>query len=122
MDTEDKDAGAQAGPKGSSSGLNISLHPLVIINISDHATRKKSLAGGRPQRVLGILLGVQVSPCTSSNMAVITLKTLTALIDNAIKCLFQFLDCRKGEMSRFVIRLKSITSWLIQRYRLTWTT
>lgn len=60
METEDKDGGAQAGPKGSSSGLNISLHPLVIINISDHATRKRSLAGGKPQRVLGVLLGVQV--------------------------------------------------------------
>jgi COP9 signalosome complex subunit 6 len=60
METEDKDAAAQAGPKGSTSGLNISLHPLVIINISDHATRKKALSGGRPQRVLGILLGVQV--------------------------------------------------------------
>ncbi len=57
---EDKEGGAQAGPKGSSSGLNISLHPLVIINISDHATRKRSLSGGRPQRVLGVLLGVQV--------------------------------------------------------------
>jgi hypothetical protein len=61
METEDKDGAAQAGPKGSTSGLNISLHPLVIINISDHATRKKALSGGRPQRVLGILLGIQVA-------------------------------------------------------------
>ena len=60
VDTAPAEASVQAGPKGSFSGLNISLHPLVIINISDHATRKKSLAGGRPQRVLGVLLGVQV--------------------------------------------------------------
>ena len=45
---------------GSTSGLSISLHPLVIINISDHATRKKMQNQGQQQRVLGVLLGVQV--------------------------------------------------------------
>jgi len=40
--------------------LNISLHPLVIINISDHATRARMSSGGKTQqRVIGALFGVQ---------------------------------------------------------------
>lgn len=40
--------------------MNISLHPLVIINISDHATRARMGAGGKTQpRVIGALFGVQ---------------------------------------------------------------
>ena len=40
------------------SVLSISLHPLVIINISDHHTRQKVNSEGEP-RVFGALLGVQ---------------------------------------------------------------
>jgi hypothetical protein len=47
--------------KGAGSGLTISLHPLVIINISDHSTRTRALNSGRPKRVLGVLLGKLVS-------------------------------------------------------------
>lgn len=45
------------GAKGGGSGLSISLHPLVIINISDHTTRFKALNQGKAKRVLGVLLG-----------------------------------------------------------------
>eukprot|EP00735_Rhodelphis_limneticus_P014382 TRINITY_DN8401_c0_g1::TRINITY_DN8401_c0_g1_i1::g.29128::m.29128 TRINITY_DN8401_c0_g1::TRINITY_DN8401_c0_g1_i1::g.29128 ORF type:complete len:305 (+),score=37.70,sp/Q54C92/CSN6_DICDI/46.98/6e-84,MitMem_reg/PF13012.1/1.4e-22,JAB/PF01398.16/1.4e-18,DIPSY/PF11763.3/0.024,RepA_C/PF04796.7/0.16 TRINITY_DN8401_c0_g1_i1:55-969(+) len=41
------------------SSLNISLHPLVLINISEHYTRIKAQHGSNPVRVIGILLGVQ---------------------------------------------------------------
>ena len=35
-----------------------SLHPLVLLNISDHHTRYKAQAGGQePPRVLGCMLG-----------------------------------------------------------------
>ena len=47
---------SQVGGKGG-SGLSISLHPLVIINISDHSTRFQCLNGGKMKRVLGVLLG-----------------------------------------------------------------
>eukprot|EP00285_Hemiselmis_virescens_P014421 CAMPEP_0173387582 /NCGR_PEP_ID=MMETSP1356-20130122/10063_1 /TAXON_ID=77927 ORGANISM="Hemiselmis virescens, Strain PCC157" /NCGR_SAMPLE_ID=MMETSP1356 /ASSEMBLY_ACC=CAM_ASM_000847 /LENGTH=322 /DNA_ID=CAMNT_0014344243 /DNA_START=1 /DNA_END=970 /DNA_ORIENTATION=+ len=56
METDDEPV-AKAGVK--TGGLNIDIHPLVIVNISDHGTRKKSLAKGKASRVLGILLGVQ---------------------------------------------------------------
>ncbi len=59
MEMDDSSAAPAAGKSGG-SGLTISLHPLVIINISDHSTRKRSLANGKPTRVLGILLGIQV--------------------------------------------------------------
>eukprot|EP00741_Cyanophora_paradoxa_P019767 tig00021168_g19078.t1 len=41
----------------SSSASNVSLHPLVIINISDHYTRMRAMRG--PLRVIGCLLGIQ---------------------------------------------------------------
>ena len=43
----------------SSSGLNFLLHPLVLLNISDHHTRTVAMTGSRAQRVRGILLGAQ---------------------------------------------------------------
>jgi COP9 signalosome complex subunit 6 len=45
----------------SSSGLTFKLHPLVIVNISDHHTRIKAQTPGaaRPPRVYGCVLGVQ---------------------------------------------------------------
>ncbi|KAG6407359.1 hypothetical protein SASPL_130348 [Salvia splendens] len=41
----------------SSSGLTFKLHPLVIVNISDHFTRVKSQS--HPRRVVGCVIGVQ---------------------------------------------------------------
>ncbi|GBG59461.1 hypothetical protein CBR_g38485 [Chara braunii] len=48
----------------SASGLSFKLHPLVIVNVSDHYTRRKaqlygSLSTAKPPRVIGCLLGVQ---------------------------------------------------------------
>ncbi|GJP82414.1 hypothetical protein CLOP_g12676 [Closterium sp. NIES-67] len=43
----------------SSSGLTFKLHPLVIVNMSDHYTRVKAQQRGVPSRVVGCLLGVQ---------------------------------------------------------------
>mmetsp|Transcript_21437 Transcript_21437/g.43834 ORF Transcript_21437/g.43834 Transcript_21437/m.43834 type:complete len:324 (+) Transcript_21437:42-1013(+) len=44
-----------------SSSLNMTLHPLVVINISDHFTRARAQSGGRPgARVFGALLGEQI--------------------------------------------------------------
>lgn len=42
--------------KQSSSGLDLRLHPLVLINVSDHHTRTKANTGG-PVKVIGCLLG-----------------------------------------------------------------
>lgn len=43
----------------SASGLTFKLHPLVILNISDHYTRMKANNRGEGSRVVGCLLGVQ---------------------------------------------------------------
>lgn len=47
--------------EGGGGALQIDLHPLVIINISDHYTRAKVEApsSNPPPRVIGALLGVQ---------------------------------------------------------------
>jgi COP9 signalosome complex subunit 6 len=48
----------------SSNGLTFKLHPLVIVNISDHHTRLKAQSvaqGGSVPRVFGCVIGVQRS-------------------------------------------------------------
>ncbi|KAI8803522.1 maintenance of mitochondrial structure and function-domain-containing protein [Cladochytrium replicatum] len=47
------------GDVPSSSGLNITLHPLVILNISEHFTRRKMQLGASNIQVFGALLGSQ---------------------------------------------------------------
>ncbi|ORX38898.1 hypothetical protein BD324DRAFT_617828 [Kockovaella imperatae] len=43
----------------SGSGLNISLHPLPILNISDHYTRARLTSPDHPEKLIGALLGTQ---------------------------------------------------------------
>lgn len=62
---------APATAASSSSGLTFKLHPLVIVNVSDHYTRVKAQAAcsgdnsssgattGQPPRVFGCVIGVQ---------------------------------------------------------------
>ncbi|OEL30668.1 COP9 signalosome complex subunit 6a [Dichanthelium oligosanthes] len=64
-------APAAASAASSSSGLTFKLHPLVIVNVSDHHTRVKAQAAcsggssssgaadGQPPRVFGCVIGVQ---------------------------------------------------------------
>jgi len=61
MDKEKTPTPGSVIEKEGGSALNISLHPLVIINISDHATRARmqSTDGKSQPRVLGALFGVQ---------------------------------------------------------------
>lgn len=43
------------------SSTNMTLHPLVVINVADHFTRARAQSGGQPgTRVFGALLGEQV--------------------------------------------------------------
>jgi hypothetical protein len=53
--------GEERRDMSSSSGLTFKLHPLVIVNISDHYTRIKAQSGSAspPPRVYGCVLGVQ---------------------------------------------------------------
>jgi len=43
-----------------SSGLNLTLHPFVLINISDHFTREKFQKTSGNVKVIGALLGTQI--------------------------------------------------------------
>eukprot|EP00271_Cylindrocystis_brebissonii_P016036 TRINITY_DN39181_c0_g1_i1.p1 TRINITY_DN39181_c0_g1~~TRINITY_DN39181_c0_g1_i1.p1 ORF type:complete len:299 (-),score=46.63 TRINITY_DN39181_c0_g1_i1:655-1551(-) len=43
----------------SASGLTFKLHPLVILNISDHFIRVRAQNNGGPKRVIGCVLGSQ---------------------------------------------------------------
>jgi len=94
METEGE---VQAVSKGAASGLNISLHPLVIINISDHTTRKRSLNNNKPTRALGVLLGVQegrnIEVCNSFELDY-TIKEGKLCID------MEYLEIKKEQYKR----------------------
>lgn len=47
---------ASAGTVGS---VSVSLHPLVILNISEHWTRTRAQEGGKPTQVIGAIIGIQ---------------------------------------------------------------
>mmetsp|Transcript_29079 Transcript_29079/g.76173 ORF Transcript_29079/g.76173 Transcript_29079/m.76173 type:complete len:347 (-) Transcript_29079:1505-2545(-) len=55
---DDEGAGPVVVEEGDGSA-GVIVHPLVIINISDHFTRIRAQHGGRAQTVTGILLGYQ---------------------------------------------------------------
>ena len=42
-----------------SGGVTIELHPLVVMNVSDHLTRARYMHPGQKMRVIGALLGKQ---------------------------------------------------------------
>jgi len=64
----------------SGSALDISLHPLVIINISDHYTREK--VSKENARVFGILLGTQKGRKVEVSTSFAILLTKENVVDN----------------------------------------
>ncbi|KIY67592.1 COP9 signalosome subunit 6 [Cylindrobasidium torrendii FP15055 ss-10] len=58
MDTESDELSVVL-PSSTTSGLSISLHPLPILNISEHLTRRKLQTNDRTPFVIGALLGTQ---------------------------------------------------------------
>lgn len=59
MASMDTDEQSVVLPASTTSGLNISLHPLPILNISEHLTRLRLQARTNSPFVLGALLGTQ---------------------------------------------------------------
>lgn len=45
MEADEKEGGASRSVTGISGSVSVSLHPLVIMNISDHYTRAKVQGG-----------------------------------------------------------------------------
>ncbi|KAI6654663.1 COP9 signalosome complex subunit 6 [Oopsacas minuta] len=59
MDTTPPTPTPDWGTKTETTGLSISLHPLVVMSISDHYTRVLAQGGGKEVKVYGALLGTQ---------------------------------------------------------------
>ncbi|KAI5732500.1 hypothetical protein M8J76_001050 [Diaphorina citri] len=59
MDVDDTPAGKSVMAKGVTGSIHVSLHPLVIMNISEHYTRRRAQEG-KPVQVIGALIGIQV--------------------------------------------------------------
>lgn len=59
MSAMDTDELSVVLPSTTTSGLSLSLHPLPILNISEHLTRMKLRTNANNPFVLGALLGTQ---------------------------------------------------------------
>lgn len=53
----DNDSASAMAPAGTPGSVTIALHPLVIMNISEHWTRIRAQNDGKPQQVIGALIG-----------------------------------------------------------------
>ena len=79
----------------SQSDREVKLHPLVLINISDHYTREKVKGGDKGRRVYGVLFGVQdgmVADVCESYEMVYTIDKATGKVDFDEKFLYSFKD------------------------------
>jgi COP9 signalosome complex subunit 6 len=103
-------APAPAASATSSSGLTFKLHPLVIVNVSDHYTRVKAqvacsgdgssssgATAGQPPRVFGCVIGVQRGRTVEIfNSFEIVLDPVTGTLDRS------FLE-KKQELCRLML-------------------
>lgn len=80
--------------KQSASGLDFKLHPLVLINVSDHYTRSRANGVDHSEdgtfRVLGCLLGVQVGR--------------TVDVSNSFELLYKNIDGRPSFDEAFLVK------------------
>ncbi|KAM9944412.1 hypothetical protein ACTFIW_010553 [Dictyostelium discoideum] len=91
-----------------SSGLEVDLHPLVLINISDHFTRTKVQSNYQDNcRVIGVILGVQngrnVEICNSFEM-------VYATVDKQLVLDIEYLR-KKYEQFKKVFPLYDLLGW-----------
>jgi len=85
--------------------MDVKLHPMVIINLSDHYTREKVRAGGKSVRIYGVLLGQQSGRKVDvSNSYEIILEPDTKSIDH------EFLKKRLAQFHR-VFQNDEILGW-----------
>ncbi|KAF6257728.1 COP9 signalosome subunit 6 [Scenedesmus sp. NREL 46B-D3] len=104
--------------RNSSSGLEFKLHPLVLINISDHYTRLKanSPEGAPPPLVLGCLLGSQDG--RSVDVANSFEIKFTEALDGAFEVDTPFL-LKKQEQYKTVFPKQDIVGWYCSGTQLT---
>lgn len=74
MEEHSRDGSIGVLASGGGSSVSVSLHPLVVMNISDHYTRVRVQTGDNTVRVYGALLGRQkgrsVEICNSFELVV----------------------------------------------------
>lgn len=93
----------------SGSGLTFKLHPLVIVNVSDHHTRIKAQEAASnklPPRVFGCLLGVQ----TGRTVEIFT-SFETKLSDGSADCIDREFLFKKQEQYKKVFPKYDILGW-----------
>jgi len=83
--------------------MDIALHPMVIVNISDHHTREK-VRTGKQQRVFGVLLGLQ------SGRRIDIKNSFEILIDDSRTIDKEFLQTRLQQYGRVFDTLE-ILGW-----------
>jgi len=111
--------------KESGSTLSISLHPLVIINVSDHFTRERVQKDVPNPRVIGALFGVQTGREVSESLWMILFFLLITyfcssqveimnsfeltynIVDNGVILDTEFLNQRAEQCSLNQIRFES---------------
>jgi len=84
--------------------MDVMLHPLVIVNISDHYTREK-VRTGKPKRVFGILLGTQ-----SGRRVEVTNSFEIIILEGAHAIDQEFLKSRVQQLTR-VFESSEILGW-----------
>ena len=94
----------------SSSGLTFKLHPLVIVNVSDHHTRIKaqqpsvSSSVSVPPRVFGCLIGVQ----TGRTVEIFT--SFELKYDDSAECLDRaFLETKQEQCTQPIFSFFSLS-------------
>jgi len=84
--------------------MDVMVHPLVIVNISDHFTREK-VRTGKPKRVFGIMLGTQ-----SGRRVEITNSFELLLLEGTYNLDQEFLKSRVQQLTR-VFENNEILGW-----------
>lgn len=106
-----------------STSPSILLHPLVIINISDHATRNKVCNNGKYKRSVGVLLGnqqgKQIELLNSFELLTIESKdTVSINTDEKVIIDEQFLKTKLTQCMKQILEKKphTIHSYLFSMY------
>ncbi|KYR01770.1 Mov34/MPN/PAD-1 family protein [Tieghemostelium lacteum] len=89
------------------SGLSIDLHPLCIINISDHYTRVKVESGSSNTRVIGVIQGIQ----NGRNVEIFnSFELVYTMVDGAMVLDFGYLK-QKQEQFKKVFPTYDLLGW-----------
>eukprot|EP00899_Mesostigma_viride_P024843 jgi/Mesvir1/5543/Mv25096-RA.2 len=97
-----------------SRGLELKLHPLVIINVSDHHTRVRAHTSKGPvNRVIGCLLGAQAGRTVDISNS---FELIYKIVDNAVVVDRDFLQKKEAQYKKVFPKL-DIVGWYSTGHR-----